>query len=139
MSVDILLCPDWLFIYTLKECQNRDAEKRCATCDSTSHHLSVSLRRRPSSSKYLIHAKALTAAKNKFEGKPSAAPKVSMTTPGSAQDKQAESQPQEPAQVKKTKRKKAKVTAEVSEKPSEPTLMSEDVQMHKSLQLFSPK
>ena len=59
-----------------------------------------------------------------------------MTTPGSSQDKQAETEPQEPAQGKKTKRKKAKATAEESEKPNEHIRMSEEVQTHISAVLF---
>ena len=100
-------CPRCLGEHSLKECQNSDAEKKCATCHSTSHHTgqaacpqrkiekeAILLR----TSKHISYAKALTSAKNKTE----------------------ETEPQEPAQGKKTKRKKAKATAEVSEKPNEP-------------------
>ena len=135
-------CPRCLGKHSLKECQSSDAEKKCATCDSTSHHTgqaacpqrkiekeAILLR----ASKHISYAKALASAKNKIEGKPSSAsvaPKVLVTTPGSSQDKQAETETQEPAQGKKSKRKKAKATAEVSEKPSEPVWISEEVQTH---------
>ena len=33
-----LKCPKCLGEHTLKECLNKEAEKRCATCDSTSHY-----------------------------------------------------------------------------------------------------
>ena len=33
-----LKCPKCLGEHTLKECLNKDSEKRCATCDSTSHY-----------------------------------------------------------------------------------------------------
>ena len=33
-----LKCPKCLGEHTIKECLNKEAEKRCATCDSTSHY-----------------------------------------------------------------------------------------------------
>ena len=37
-SQEKLKCPKCLGEHTLKECLNKEAEKRCATCDSTSHY-----------------------------------------------------------------------------------------------------
>ena len=35
---NILKCPKCLGEHTIKECLNKEAEKRCATCDSSSHY-----------------------------------------------------------------------------------------------------
>ena len=69
-------CPRCLGEHSLKECPNKEAEMRCASCNSTSHHTgqAVCPQRKIEkeaillkTTKHISYAKALTAAKNKAE------------------------------------------------------------------------
>ena len=69
-------CPRCLGEHSLKECPNKEAEMRCTSCISTSHHTgqAVCPQRKIEkevillkTTKHMSYAKALTAAKNKAE------------------------------------------------------------------------
>ena len=134
-------CPRCLGEHSLKECPNKEAEKRCATCNSTNHHTGQAacpqrkiekdaiLRR---ATKNFTHVKSLTVAKNKVvSAETTPAPKVLTATPSSSLGKQANAPTKEHQNKNKRKRKrKAKKAAAATEEPAATRSKPEEITMN---------
>ena len=131
-------CPRCLGEHSLKECPNKEAEKRCATYNSTSHHTGQAacpqrkiekdaiLRR---ATKNFTHVKSHTLAKNNVaSAETTPAPTA---TPSSSLGNQANAPTKEHQNKNKRKRKrKAKKARAATEEPAATRSKPEEITMN---------